>query len=553
VSVAPRTSRFPVFSALTSGRRLRRVLIAYQLNALVEISVWLAIILWAFDRGGAALTGAVAVVQLLPAALFSPVLSGFGDRMSRGTALMLGYASVAITAAMTTVLLIIDAPAVLVIGSSTLVTLALAVVRPFHFAALPQLADRPQDLVSANALSSVADGAGLFIGPLLAGILVALSSPWLVFAFASIAATIAAVLCAGLGLVAHLDDPVDAVTSTWRTALTGILAMWGDFAAIVLLLVMATRFVVAGAMDVLGVSFSTDVIGTGDAGAGLLLGAFGVGQLAGGFVAASFAVRRRLSPVVLAGCILMGVFVGAVALLMALASAMAALVLAGIGASILLVTGRTLLQRTSDDRALAQVFALQEATALLGLALGSALAPLLIDRLGAKGAFVPLGVGVLLLGVAGFLLMRQLDVRSVWLPQELALLRGVPFLAVLPPYEQERLAHRSTWLSVTRGEVIVGEGETGDDFFIVDSGEFEVWINGMGGVRLLGPGDGFGEVALLHSIRRTATVTALSDGRLLMIGGHDFLAAVTGSEDGKAIAAEVQASYVTRTRSEPTD
>jgi CRP-like cAMP-binding protein len=62
----------------------------------------------------------------------------------------------------------------------------------------------------------------------------------------------------------------------------------------------------------------------------------------------------------------------------------------------------------------------------------------------------------------------------------------------------------------------------------------------------LGVGEGFGEIALLHSVPRTATVTAVRPSRLLVVRSEDFLAAVTGSEDGQALARDVAATHVDR-------
>ena len=61
-------------------------------------------------------------------------------------------------------------------------------------------------------------------------------------------------------------------------------------------------------------------------------------------------------------------------------------------------------------------------------------------------------------------------------------------------------------------------------------------------------GPGFGEIALLHAVPRTATVTADTEGRLLTVLAEDFLAAVTGSPDGHAVAREVSRAYLERDR-----
>ena len=73
----------------------------------------------------------------------------------------------------------------------------------------------------------------------------------------------------------------------------------------------------------------------------------------------------------------------------------------------------------------------------------------------------------------------------------------------------------------------MAEGDTGDEFFMVDSGELQVTRHGHD-VRRLGPGDSFGEVALLHSIPRTATVIAVSPSSLLSLDHETFVATVTG-------------------------
>jgi hypothetical protein len=548
-------NRMPAtLAALGSRSGLRRAVLAYALFGLVELGTWFAMVLYAFAAGGPRMAGLVAVIEVLPAAFLAPVLSGYVERLPRGTALVLGYSAVATAAGITMVTLVFEAPLAVVVTFASLTVVTIATVRPVHFAALPQLSRSPEELVSGNALATISDGLALFAGPILAGILSQSVGTWLAFAVACVVALTAAALCLNLGLAkATTDELEEEGPPEWRAAIDGVLDLWGNWAALALLIVMATRFIVAGASDILGVTFSEEVLGLGESGAGTMLAGLGIGALVGGAMAASFAVRRTLAPVVgLSGAVL-AISLAGVAFAVILPPAMALLAFTGLGGSLLMVSGRTLLARTTDEKLLARVFAVQEGTSLLGVAVGAALAPIAVELLHPSGAFAFFGIALALLTIVGFLFIRQLDARAVLRPDEIALLRKVPFLAVLPAYELERLARKAVWLDVPAGEDVIVQGEPGDLFYVIDSGEFDVTIDGTTKPQPLGPGEGFGEIALLWSIPRTATITSRTAGRLLTVDGEDFLAAVTGSEDGRAIAEEVTNAYLARGLSPASD
>lgn len=538
-------SSLPVtLRALGSQTGLRRVVAAYWSFDFIEYSAWLAIILYCYEKGGPALAGLSAVVQLVPAAVVAPALASVGDRMPRGTALVLVHSGVALASALTLLALVVEAPVPVVILGSLLVTTTLATVRPVHFATLPQLANTPEELVSANALSSMADGFLRFLGPVVTGIAVAASGPWLVFVITTLCAATAAVLCLRLGLPAPGEDQE---AEGWLAALEGLVALRGDWGSLALLLVLTVDFLVAGALDVLGVSFSTTVLGRGEQGAGLIIGSMGIGGLVGAFVAAALARRSVLAPFIAAGAILEGVAVASVGSVASLSPVVVALAIGGMGGAVTMVTGRTLLQRATDNRILTRVFAVQESTTLLASAVGAVLAPVFIARLGSAAAFAPFGLAAAVIGAVSLGLVRRLDARAVLHPVEAELLRRVPFLALLPQYELERLAASAAWTHVEPGDVVVRQGERGTEFFVVAEGRFDVDIDGVPRPTLT-EGDGFGEIALLHSVPRTATVVAATAGRLLVVRSENFLAAVTGSEDGNSLAREIAASRMSRDR-----
>lgn len=507
------------------NRSLRRCLAAYALFALVEFSIWLALLLYAYDRGGAGLAGLVAIAQLIPALVLVPACSSLGDRLPRGRALTLTHALVAISTGATALLLLADAPLALVVTGGAAATTCVALVRPVHFAALPQIAGTPEEVVSGNAASSVLDGIAMLAGPVIAGIVVSAVGSWAVFAGAAIASLIASALCAGLRLPPGGGPLPGANPTALREAVAGLVSLWGNWATLTLLLVMGTRFVMEGALDVMGVSWSISVLGDGGAAAGLVIGSVGIGGLVGAATAASMSARDSLAHVVAGGGLLLGIGVASVALIGSLGMAMTVLALAGFGATILMVAGRTLIQRSTDDRVMARVFAVQESTSLLGLAIGAGLAPLLITSFGPDTAFIPLGLGVALLMSASYLVVRRLDRVSSFRRAEVARLRSAPTLELLPEYQIEQIARHARWLDVVAGEVVVRAGDPGDEFFVVDRGLLEKSLPQGGTPRPIGPGDAFGTSTALGGHPRQSTVVACTDARLLVVPSSVFVAA----------------------------
>ena len=525
--------------AIAANGSLRRAMLAYLLFNLIELAAWVAILLYAYSVGGVGLTSLAAVVQLVPGGLLSPVLTGAIDRLPRRAALVTAYALVAVSSLVTAVALITGAPVALVLLASTALTISCAVARPMHYATVPRLVQSPGQLVSSNAMSSVAESIGLFIGPVVAGIGVQAAGAGTVLLGTSIAGILTLVLCLGLEVDSGVDSEDEAIEG-WRAALSGVATLWRDGAALVLLLAMTIVFVFTGTIDVLGVSFADEVLGMGESGAGLLVGAVGVGGLVGGLVAGAVAHRDRLAPVISGSGAIQGVALAALAATALLLPAAAALALVGLAGAVLLVAGRTLLQRTTDERVLAKVFAVQEGLSLIGLAVGAALAPVLVEAWGARWAVVPIGlVGAAVLA-AVFPLVRSLDARADLRSREIDVLGRIPFLTALPPYEMVRLARNASWLDVAAGADVVRQGEPGRLYYAIAEGEFVVAIDGRLRPGLLGPGDGFGELALLRSAPRSATVSAVTAGRLLVVNGEDFLAAVTGGADGHALADDVE-------------
>jgi CRP-like cAMP-binding protein len=176
---------------------------------------------------------------------------------------------------------------------------------------------------------------------------------------------------------------------------------------------------------------------------------------------------------------------------------------------------------------LGRVFGVVECSYVVTTALGSAVAGAVAGPLGLEGALLATAVIFALLMIVVGNPLARLE-ASVRIPEdEFALLRGLTVFAPLPIATLETLAARLDPVIVTKGDVIVREGDPGDRCYVVAAGTLE--LSKSSGWRLvLHRGDLFGELALLRDAPRNATATATSECLLLVLGRADFLTAVTG-------------------------
>ncbi len=111
------------------------------------------------------------------------------------------------------------------------------------------------------------------------------------------------------------------------------------------------------------------------------------------------------------------------------------------------------------------------------------------------------------------------------------ILATVPLLSGLDRRQRERLARDFTERTIPAGTVVVREGDDhGMGFFVIAEGEVIVSAGGNE-LNRLGPGSYFGEIALMSDRVRTATVTASTDMRCLVMMLTDFRAFVQSDAD----------------------
>jgi CRP-like cAMP-binding protein len=179
-----------------------------------------------------------------------------------------------------------------------------------------------------------------------------------------------------------------------------------------------------------------------------------------------------------------------------------------------------------------------EAIVMLTVGIGSALAPALVSLAGNRGALIVTGLVLPIAALAAWPWLRGADDRAVIPRRQVTLLRGVPMFSQLPMTTLEEVACRMTPRRITDGAAILTEGEAGDTFYVLSAGSVEVTQHGTT-LHLLGPGESFGEIALLRDVPRTASVRAVDEVEVMVLERDAFLAVVAGDRLSRAAADEV--------------
>ena len=526
------------------NRELRRLELAWGGFFVVEWASLLAVSVWAYGNGGASAVGLVGLLRMLPAAVALPFGAAVADRYPRHRVLVVVYVAQALLVAGVAVVIQANGPPALTYLLIGIVGVVSAPCRPAQLAFAPLLARSPEELVAANVTQMTFEGLATLLGPALAGVLLAVSGPPAALGVAAVFSIASALLLKGVR--AHADPTLAARRERESVAdsLSGgirELARLPDLGAIIGGFWVQTF--VRGMLNVLVVSLTLTTLGLGEGAVGFISGTFGAGVILGALGATSMVGMRRLGRPIAFALALWGLPLIAIAVRPNVVIAVAAFIVSGIGNAVLDVAGFTQMQRVADDRVLGRVFGVFYVGILASTGIGSIAAPALIDLIGIRGA---LALGGALLPAVALVIYPRLkridDYASV--PEgALAAVAAVPLFEPLPPTSLEKLARAAVAESVPAGTAVVVQGELGDTFYLVVDGTLEVSSDDRL-LRTLGPGDFFGEIALLRDVPRTATVSAATDSSLLTIRRMDFLSAVLGNLQSAATVEEIVSSRV---------
>ena len=525
-SVARPASKRGVFVTAFRNRSLLRVELAWLVFNGAEWGVWLTMSVWAYTHGGAAAVSLIILVQLVPCIFISPYLGAITDRARAGRVLFFGLLISGLTMAGLAAAMALGAPRVLVFVLAPFMNLALSAPRPAQAALLPSVVRSPLELTAANVVSSWMENASVLIAPALTGVLLGLGGPALA------AGVLAAFTLAGASMMFGIPGPRPLTEPGEGTSLTSevresVATVWHVPAARTLVGVVGSQYILVGALDVLYVVLAITTLEIGESGAGFLNSAFGLGGIIGVAVTATLVARRRLAPALVAGIVTAALALGVLGLFPTVVGAVVLLAVAGVCRSVFDVTGRILLQRAAPPQVLGQVFALLESLMDAGLAFGAILVPVLVGLSGARAALVGTALLFFVLVALAWRRLRTID-DSADVPQvQIQLLRSIPIFSPLPAPELEGLARALVPVEALAGTTLITEGEAGDCFYAIADGRVGVSKRGQD-VATLGRGQGFGEIALIQDVPRTATVVALTDVSLYSLEKEPFVLALTG-------------------------
>src|SRR5262245_17040323 len=521
---------------------LRKLEIAWAFANIGHWAYVVAVNVYAFNAGGAGAVGFLMLIRMVPAALIAPFTATLADRYPRNAVMLASNLARAVLIGVAGLGVLMDAPAGVIYVLAAVAVLVGTPFRPALAAITPTAARTPSELTAANAVASTIESLGFFLGPAVAGLLLIAASTGAVFLI-----TASAFVCSAL-LIGLLDLPAEAERARGATrgnifaeTVVGFRTVVSDRRLAMIIGIFSAQTLVAGVLVVLVVVMAIDLLDMGDSGVGYLNAAFGVGALLGSIFALSLAGLRRLSLPFVAGVLLWGLPLVLIGIWPEAGLAIVLLAIVGAGNSLVDVAAFTLIQRAVPEQVLARVFGVIQMLWVLTVGLGAVIAVPLVDQLGAETALVVTGLFLpALLVVLGGPLLR-IDAAATAPGEELSLLRSSPIFAPLPGTTLEHLAARLVPLRLEPGTVIVREGDPGDRFYLIVEGTVAVSAEGSA-LSDLGPGDYFGEIALIRDMPRTATVTASTAVVVYVLEREDFLAAVTGHAPSAVAAEQVVSS-----------
>lgn len=520
-----------------SNRPLRRVLIALTVFRLAETATWVAVTAFAYDAGGVREASVAMTLQLVPSAGFAFCVGALLDRWGATRVFRLGLLVQAIAFVVVAAGMFAGADGLVVYPPAALAAMAMTTCRPSASVLTTEHVREPVELTVANVLTSWLGAVMSLVGPAIgAGISLAFGYGS-TFVLMALLVTVGAMGLRSADVEQELNEEHDGDTSPARL-LQGLGQVARAKGPRTMVVCVALGTAIIGAVDLLAVVIAVERLGRDEATSGWLIAAFGLGGALLGPLTVLLIGRRWIAPWIVGSGVCAGGLLAALSAVTSMFAVLALLVAGGAAIALNELTGLMLLQRVTRLDLLGHVFATVEGINMAMLAVGAQLVPLAVAWFGADLASAVIGafaVAVTLLLAASVV---RVD-RGARVPiVEMATVRRTAIFAHLPGAALETLAREAELTSFDDGAVVLSQGELGDEFFVIVDGEADVTVDGTFR-RTMQRGESFGEIALLHDVTRTATVTARGRTTLLAIGQDAFLTAVSGHPSSRHSALRV--------------
>jgi MFS family permease len=471
--------------------------------------------------------GFASLCMLTPYLLVGPFAGSLATRYPPDRVRLVGFMVQAFGYGGAAAAVFVGLPVPAVVGMAAIGAGAATTMRPTAAIVLPAIVRTSRELTVGNVWEGHSETVSQLGGAIASALLLGAFGP------ASVIATSGALTFAAASVLL-LPRPIaspprvpesDSVRSV-ALALSTIRELRARRGALTVLAIAGAQFLVLGAQDIIIVVLAEDTLELSESGAGWLYAAVGLGAVVSGGVATRLSRNARQAPAIACALAANAAVVLVLGWVLSAVSAVVLLAMVGLTRSLIDVLARILLHRSIRPERLGSVYALLEFASGVGLLLGSLLAQVAVGVGGPRLALVAVGavlVATLLLSWRG---LRCADDAADVPVTTISLLRRVPLFAPLPCVALEDVARSATERRVSAGTPLIRQGDVGDEYFVVADGSFEVIKDGQR-VATVQRGGGFGEIALLDNIPRTATVMACRDSTVLTIPRQEFLVATT--------------------------
>jgi MFS family permease len=515
------TIRPHAISTLLTTLRTRNLLLL-MLGRLVSSSgdwlytVGISVAMYRYSGNSSIAVGMLFLVRMVPYVLLGSLSGALAGR--------LGYRRAMITADLGRMLAVLLLALLLSPGTwgsmyplVFIVSCFTSLFRPASVGIIPSLVRSSDELLSANATLMQADNIALLLGSLIGGIVASRGDVTLLLVIQALTFGVSA---ASLLLIQpRTPEPSEAEQGPEAQGEEKVAGYGGWMGGVRLIterpvLVFVVSIIVipelvSGAVIVWITPFSYHALHLGNAGVGYLFAALGAGSILGGFVAAASAADRPLDIAlvtsVAGGGLALAIF-GATSIA---AVALVAIAVLGAAETVEFAVLDTLVQKGIPERLIGVAMGSIMSLCMILMLAGNVVSGVLTQVPGLRPSIVGLGVLTIVIAFGVWWNYRRQLAR---LPSE-QILMTVPAFAALPSTLRTWALQRMERQIMPASAVLMRQGERGDRLYVLAEGRARVDIANEQGIvssKELDAGQVIGEIALLHDVPRTATVTALT-------------------------------------------